>query len=249
MTSYGRRRVRERPLEVGVDVSKARSLVVGASGNRKVMSLPEALDVLRGCGIPVVEGVLAVDEDEACGIAGAVGYPVALKLVSPDVLHKSDVGGVMLGIANEGELREAWRKMMEEVAAKVPEAEVEGVLVQRMIEGGREVIIGGKRDPSFGPVVMFGLGGIYVEALGEVSFRLAPLTRGEAREMVQELRGSRILAGIRGEPPSDIEAVVEAIVRLGQLMAEVPEIAEVDVNPFIVFPKGGVAVDARIVLT
>ena len=145
-------------------------------------------------------------------------------------------------------LRAEFATLLARVEERVPGAQVWGVLVQKMLSGGREVILGGKRDPSFGPVVMFGLGGVYVEVLEDVALRLAPLTREDAEEMVAEVRGSRLLQGVRGEPPADTEAIVEALLALSKLLVECPEVAEVDINPLLVFERGAAAVDARVVV-
>jgi acyl-CoA synthetase (NDP forming) len=177
-----------------------------------------------------------------------IGYPVALKVLSPDVLHKSDVGGIVLGIEGAEALQAEWAALLARVEQRVPGARIGGVLVQQMLAGGREVILGGKRDPSFGPVVMFGLGGVYVEVFEDVAFRLAPLTREDAEEMIAEVRGSRLLRGVRGEPPLDVEAVTAALMALSRLLAECPEVMEVDVNPLLVFEHGVAAVDARVIV-
>jgi acyl-CoA synthetase (NDP forming) len=186
--------------------------------------------------------------DGALVAAGAIGYPVVLKALSPDVPHKSDVGGVVLGVGSPDVLRTEFAALTTRVERRVPGAQLTGVLVQRQLGGGREVILGGKRDPSFGPVVMFGLGGVYVEVFEDVAFRLAPLAREEAEEMISEVRGSRLLRGVRGELPADEEAIVEALLTLSRLLVECPEVAEVDVNPLLVFEQGVAAVDARVVV-
>ena len=244
---YHRRRAQgyRAPPRVHGDREEAKRILDKASAEGRPLLTHEALQILRLYGIPVAEGEAVSDPDEAVAVAGRLGYPLAMKLLSPQLIHKSDVGGVLLGIADERALREGYEAMLRRVREAMPEVKVEGVLLQRMVSGGEEVIIGGKRDPSFGPVVMFGLGGIYVEALEEVSFRLAPLAREEAEEMIEELKGSRILKGLRGRPPLDIRSLAEAIVRVGQLLADFPQISSLDVNPFFVFPRGGVAVDAR----
>jgi acyl-CoA synthetase (NDP forming) len=177
-----------------------------------------------------------------------MGYPVALKALSPDIAHKSDVGGVALDVEGPEPLRTAFAALERAVEEHNPGARMSGVLVQRMLYGGREVILGGKRDPSFGPVVMFGLGGIYVEVFEDVAFRLAPLTRADAEEMIGEVRGSRLLQGVRGEPPADIEGIVEALLGLSRLLVECPEVVEIDVNPLLVFEQGVAAVDARAIV-
>lgn len=206
----------------------------------------QALELCRNYGIPVAEGATASSPEEAVQAAERLGYPLALKILSPHISHKSDVGGIALGIGDGETLKQAWAEMRRRVQAQAPAAPVEGFLLQRMVSGGREVILGGKRDPSFGPVVMFGLGGVYVEVFDDVAFRVAPLTRQDAEEMIAEVKGSRLLRGIRGEKPLDVEAVVDCLLRLSQLLLDFPAIAEVDINPLIVLEKGAVAVDARI---
>jgi len=208
----------------------------------------QALEICQSYGIPVAEWATASGPEEAVEAAERLGYPLALKILSPRISHKSDVGGIALGIEDEESLKRACAEMLSRIQAKAPDAPLEGFLLQRMVSGGREVILGGKRDPSFGPVLMFGLGGVYVEVFDDVSFRVAPLTRREAAEMIAEVKSSRLLRGIRGEKPSDVEAVVDCLLRLSQLLLDFPAIAEVDINPLIVLEKGAVAVDARIVL-
>jgi acyl-CoA synthetase (NDP forming) len=212
------------------------------------MMIHQALEVCQSYGIPVAEWATASSPEEAVEAAERLGYSLALKVLSPHISHKSDVGGIALGIEDEESLRRAWAEMLSRVRAEAPDAPLEGFLLQKMAPGGREVILGGKRDPSFGPVVMFGLGGIYVEVFDDAAFRVAPLTQEDAEEMIAEVRGSRLLRGVRGEKPSDVEAVVDCLLRLSQLLQDFPAIAEVDINPLIVLEKGAVAVDARIVL-
>ncbi len=213
-----------------------------------VLMIHQALEVCQGYGIPVAEWATAFNPEEAVETAKRLGYPLALKVLSPHISHKSDVGGIALDIRDEESLKRAWEEMLSRVQAEASDAPLEGFLLQRMVSGGQEVILGGKRDPSFGPVVMFGLGGIYVEVFDDVAFRVAPLTREDAEEMISEVKGSRLLQGIRGEKPSDVEAVVDCLLRLSQLLQDFSSIAEVDINPLIVLEKGAVAVDARIVL-
>jgi acetyltransferase len=172
-----------------------------------------------------------------------IGKPVALKVVSPEISHKSDVGGVMLNVNDFSQAEKAYEKMN-----NVNQEKVAGVLVQKMILDGKEVILGSKRDSSFGPILLFGLGGIYVEVLQETSLRIAPINRFEAEEMISELRTAAILKGIRGEPPSDRDALIESLLRLSQLVIDFPEIEGIDINPIKVLEKGAVAVDARILL-
>ena len=187
---------------------------------------------------------------EAVAAAREIGLPVVMKISSPDILHKSDVGGVRVGVATELEVVGAFTAIIESARRKLPEADISGVLVQEMIRGGRETILGMTRDAQFGPMIMFGLGGIYVEVLKDVSFRIAPLTRRDAEEMVGEIRSVKLLRGVRGQPPADFDALVEGLLRLSQLVTDFPEIVEMDLNPLAVFPKGGgtVAMDARLAL-
>lgn len=212
------------------------------------LMIHRALEVCQGYGIPVAKWATASSPEEAVEAAEKLGYPLALKVLSPHISHKSDVGGIVLGIKDEGGLKRAWGEMLSHVQARAPDVPLEGFLLQKMVAGGREVILGGKRDPGFGPVVMFGLGGVYVEVFDDVAFRVAPLTREDAEEMITEVKGSRLLRGIRGEKPSDVEAVVDCLLRLSQLLQDLPAIAEVDINPLIVLEKDALAVDARIVL-
>jgi len=222
--------------------------VEGLLGRDGVLMTDAALGLCAAFGIPVAEWAVVEGVEGALVAAGAMGYPVVLKALSPDLPHKSDVGGVVLDVRSPEALRAEFPALMTRMEARVPGAHVEGMLVQRMLSGGREVILGGKRDPSFGPVVMFGLGGVYVEVFEDVAFRLAPLTREDAEEMIAEVRGSRLLRGVRGEPPADVGAVVEPLLALSRLLVECPEVAEVDVNPILVFERNVAAVDARIVV-
>src|SRR5690606_16237758 len=177
--------------------------------------------------------------------AREIGFPVAAKVVSEDIVHKTDAGGVVLDLRSEEDVAGAYDEIVRRARAYAPEAAIDGVLIQPFVRRGRETILGMSVDPSFGPVLMFGLGGIHVEALGDVVFRVQPVTDVDAREMVHGIRGVRLLEGMRGEPPSDIEAIVEALQRVSQLVGDFPEIRELDVNPFLVFGEGAVAVDAR----
>lgn len=204
-----------------------------------------ALALCREYGIPVAPWAVADDPDGAAEAADGLGYPVVLKALSAHVVHKSDVGGVALGLTDREAVRREAEAMRARVRARVPEATDLRFLVQRMIEGGVEVILGGKRDPSFGPVVMFGLGGVFVEVFGDVSFRVAPLSRADAEEMIEEIRGKALLAGARGRPPADREALIQAILAFSRLLVENPSLAEVEINPLLALPGGVVAVDAR----
>ncbi|MEE8389413.1 MAG: acetate--CoA ligase family protein, partial [Anaerolineae bacterium] len=213
-----------------------------------VLTTDAALGLCASFGIPTDEWAVVESVEGALVAAGAIGYPVAFKALSPDIAHKSDVGGVVLDVNGPDVLRAEFAALVARMEERAPDARLTGVLVQRMFSGGREVILGGKRDPSFGPVVMFGLGGVYVEVFEDVSFRLAPLTREDAEEMIAKVQGSRLLRGVRGEPPADVGAVVEALLALSRLLIECPEVAEIDINPLLVFERGVAAVDARVVV-
>ncbi|MCD6552412.1 MAG: acetate--CoA ligase [Anaerolineae bacterium] len=211
----------------------------------------EARAVLQACGVRVPASELAANADEAVKIADQIGYPVVMKIASPDILHKSDIGGVKLGISNPTEVRDAFDLIIYRATRYMPDAQIWGCQVQEMVTGGREVIVGMNRDPQFGPLMMFGLGGIYVEALKDVTFRVAPFSRQEAQEMINGIRSIQLLRGVRGEPPADMEAIIDTLLRMSQLVTEFPEIVEFDINPLIVYEKGRgvVGVDMRLVLS
>jgi acetyltransferase len=202
---------------------------------------------LKSYGIPVTREALATSADMAVELARELGYPVALKVQSAEIAHKTEAGGIMLNLASDDEVRSAYEEILGNAERFDPHAEVQGVLVQEMLEGGVEVIIGATKDPVFGHVIMFGLGGIFVEALRDVSFRVAPLKREDAEEMIEEIKGHRVLRGVRGRPPVDLEAIVDAIMRVSRLVTDHrDDIAELDINPLVVFSKGATAVDALI---
>jgi len=210
----------------------------------------EAKEILEAYGFVTPKGSIATTADQAVNIAGQLGYPVVLKIWSPDILHKSDVGGVKLGIRSDQEVRDAFDLMMYRIPQKRPDAKILGVLVQEMCRKGREVILGMNRDPHFGPLMMFGMGGIMVEVLKDVAFYLAPLTAEEARQMLMSTRTYHILKGVRGQEGVDIEKIAEGLQRLSQLVTEFPQIQEMDINPYMVGPEGTtpIAVDARMTL-
>lgn len=206
--------------------------------------------LLRAYGLPTAPTRLAATADEAAQMAAEIGFPVALKLISPDILHKTEVGGVLLNVRDAAQARAGCETILARARAAQPDARVRGVLIQKMLRGGLEVIIGVQRDPTFGPLVMFGLGGIYVEALADVSFRLAPLSAQDAAEMIGEVRGALLLDGLRGQPPADRAALVDALLRVAQMAVDHPQISELDINPLLVLPagQGVVALDARVLL-
>ena len=210
----------------------------------------KAKSILDAYGFRIPEGKLASSSDEAIEIAKRVGFPAAMKIVSPDIVHKTDLGGVQLNLASAGKVRDAYDLMMLRIREKAPDARIEGVYVEKMVDTGLEVIIGMSRDPQFGPMLMFGLGGIFVEVMKDVTFHLAPITSEEAVQMLLTTRSYEILKGKRGQKGVDLEAIANGLQRISQLTTDFPEIQELDINPFIVGEIGGTAVvaDARMTL-
>ncbi len=217
---------------------------------RKFLPEPEAHAVLEAYGLPMLRSRLVRNETEAVAAAREIGFPVVLKIVSPDILHKVDVGGVKLNLESEDEVKAAYSELLQQVQSAKKDVDIWGVFVQEMVRGGKETILGMKRDPHFGALLMFGLGGIYVEVLRDVTFRIAPIRPLGARNMIENIKAIRLLMGYRGEPPSDIEAIAQSLLRLSQLVTDFPEIEEMDINPLIVLPEGSGArvVDARILI-
>ncbi|HUV81545.1 MAG TPA: acetate--CoA ligase family protein [archaeon] len=202
-------------------------------------------ELLKECQIPVLPNVKASSIEEVVKVSNSLGYPVVMKISSPDISHKSDVGGIILDINSEEEVKNAYRDMMEAVSQKVVDARIDGVMLQKMAEPGIEVIIGVKLDPQFGHVIMFGLGGIFVEIYRDVSFRVTPVNSEMARDMILEIKASPILMGARGRSAADIDAIINVIVKLSEMLEKNPDIVELDINPLIVYEKNAVAVDAR----
>ncbi len=233
-----------------VDIGKAQEIISTAK-RAGLTNLPQddALRILSTYGLPVIKTETASSKTEAVEAAKRIGYPVAMKIVSPDVVHKIDVGGVKLDLNSDRDISEAYDEILRNVKARVLNPRIEGVLLQEFVTGGTETIIGIHRDPKFGPLLMFGLGGIYVEAYRDVSFRLAPIRELSADNMISQIRGSKILQGFRGQPPADTKAIAECIERLSQLSIELPDVAELDVNPLVAFQNGCRALDARIIVT
>jgi acetate---CoA ligase (ADP-forming) len=233
----------------GIDRAAAEQAFQNA---RPAMQFSEAhtRPLFSAYGIPVVPGDTAHTAAEAVRIASEIGYPVVLKIVSSDLLHKSDVGGIVLNLDNEAAVKSAYEDLMQRIGASHPEAHLEGALVEKMAAPGVEVIVGMRRDPYFGPLIMFGMGGIYVELFGDVSFRVAPVSRDQALKMILSTHAGRLLTGFRGQTQADLDAVVECILRLSQLSLDFPEIEEVEVNPLIVYSEGqgGLALDGRVIL-
>lgn len=214
------------------------------STGRTALVEPEAKEILRLGSVEVPEFKVVKDVSEAIEAAGELGYPVALKIVSSEIAHKSDVGGVALDISGPEELEEKWSTMILMVADENPVAMIEGFMVEKMVPKGVEVIVGAVKDGQFGTYVMYGTGGVAVELMKDVSFRLAPLDMDEARGMIEEVKGYPLLTGFRGDKPRDVEAVAEVIIKLAEIVEET-DLKEFEVNPLVVHTSGAVAVDAR----
>jgi acetyltransferase len=210
-----------------------------------------AKEILRAYDFTVPAGSLALDAEEAIEISERIGYPTAMKIASPDVIHKSDMGGVRLNLASAEAVRDAYDLMMLRIGQRAPDARIEGVYVERMCSRGREVILGMTRDPQFGPMLMFGLGGIFVEVMKDVTFHIAPITEDEALQMLRGTKSFDLLTGARGQVSVDLSAIATALQRISQLGQDFPQVKEMDINPFIVgvVGKESVAADARITLS
>jgi len=221
-----------------------------ARAKRREVGEADAKEILRAYDFHVPPGQVARSAEEAVAIADRVTYPVAMKIVSPDIIHKSDFGGVRLGLSNAGQVADAFDLMMVRISRRAPEAKLTGVYIERMCKPGREVILGMHRDPQFGPMLMFGLGGIFVEVMKDVSFHLAPITQEEAMEMLMGTRSYALLKGARGQGAVDLGAIAGALQRISQLATDFPQILEMDINPFIVGEVGTppVVADARLTL-
>jgi acetyltransferase len=230
-----------------VNNEAAKSIIAAANGN---LGEADTRPLLEAYGIPVIGGGTAKTADEAVAIANKIGYPVVLKIVSPDILHKSDLGGIKLNLKNAEAVYTAFNEMMTHIANAKPDARLEGCLIEAMAPKGQELIIGMRRDSAFGPLIMFGLGGIYVELFKDVSFRVAPLNRDEALEMIHQTQAGKLLTGFRGQEKADVDAVVDVIMRLSQLAIDFPEIEEVEINPLLVLSegKGAIALDGRVIM-
>ncbi len=216
--------------------------------NRAKLTEIESKELIKGAGIPVVEAKLARTKTEAVSLSKEMGFPVVLKIVSPDVIHKSDSGGVKLGLANAAQVGKAYSEILSAVKRHYSKAKIQGISVQKMVRPGVEVIIGMTKDAQFGPVLMFGLGGILVEVLKDVSFRIVPLAKRDAREMIKEIKGYPLLEGYRGQEPADIPFLEDLILKVSDFVDKNPEIKELDLNPVFAYKNRAVAVDARVIL-
>ena len=208
----------------------------------------EAKQLLASAGVPVAETQLAITADEAVNAAEEIGYPVVMKIVSPEIAHKSDVGGGVVGVENSDDVRSIFEEINRSVADKAPQAEIDGVAIQAMVPQGTEIIVGSTTDEQFGPVMMFGLGGVFVEILEDVAFRIVPLEPKDASDIVREIKGFPLLDGARGREKADLDSLENLILKVSNLVDENPQIAELDLNPVFAYSDGVVAVDAHIVL-
>ncbi len=215
---------------------------------RVLLTEIESKELLKRSGVSVVDTKLATSKEEAIALSKQFGFPVVIKIVSPDITHKSDVGGVKLGLKTAKQAGEAYDDILKAIKRKQPQATVEGVSVQKMARPGVEVIIGMFQDAQFGPVLMFGLGGILVEILKDVSFRIVPLTRRDARETIREIKGYPLLEGFRGQEAVDISKLEEMLLKVSNFAEQHPEVKELDLNPIFAYSDGAIAVDARVIL-
>jgi acyl-CoA synthetase (NDP forming) len=219
------------------------------SEGRTILTEVESKQVLAEAGIPIADAQLAATREEAVAVARQIGLPVVLKIVSPEISHKSDVGGVKLNLGLEEEVAAAFDEIVAAARSAEPEATVLGVSVQKMARPGVEVIMGMTMDPQFGPVLMFGLGGVFVEVLKDVAFRIVPLEPRDARQMIRDIQGFPVLEGFRGQEPADLAVLEDMLMRLSAFVEEHPDIQELDLNPIFAYGDGALAVDARIVLS
>jgi len=215
---------------------------------RKNLTELESREILKYYGIPVVEGIVIQQIEDAVNFAQKYGYPLVLKIVSKDIIHKTDVGGVIIGVKNEKELRNEIVNLIKTVRKKKPRVKIDGIFVQKMLSKSPEVIIGGKKDPTFGQVLVFGLGGVFVEVFNDVSFRVTPIKERDAIDMISEIKGIKILRGVRGEKPVDFKALVDILMKTSRMLEENPDIKELDMNPVFALTDRAVAVDARIIV-
>ncbi len=229
-------------------MTKAGIIDKARSESRKVLTEIEAKELLKQAGVSVVDTKLATSREEAISISQQLGFPIVLKIASPDVVHKSDAGGVKLSLKTSKQVGKAYDDILRAIGKQYPEAKIHGISVQKMARPGVEVIIGMSKDAQFGPVLMFGLGGILVEILKDVSFRIVPLAKRDAREMIREIKGYPLLEGYRGQEPVDVANLEELILKVSSFVEQNPEVKELDLNPIFAYSDGAVAVDARVIL-
>jgi acyl-CoA synthetase (NDP forming) len=218
------------------------------SEDRKNLLEPEAYEVLSSYDIPISPFKVVNSLEEAESAANSIGFPIVLKIVSPEIIHKSDVGGVKINIDDDEQLKENYTSLLSSVKEKAPSARIVGVLVEKMAPKSVEVVVGMLRDPTFGPTVMFGLGGVLIEIMKDVIFRITPVSKEEAIDMIRKVKGYPLLTGFRGSKPLDVDAIADVICNVSRISIENPVIDQVDLNPIIIYEKGLVVVDARIIL-
>ncbi|PKP55069.1 acetyl-CoA synthetase [Candidatus Atribacteria bacterium HGW-Atribacteria-1] len=223
-------------------------IIQKAKKEKRSLLETEAKELLREYGIPVPDFKLIKSEEEIIGLAKVINFPITMKIASPDIIHKTDAGGVKINIKDEKEAKLAYQEIISKAKKYNKKARISGVIVYTMVPQGTEIIIGMMKDPHFGPVIMFGLGGIFVEILKDISFRVLPIEERDAREMIAEIKGYEILKGARGNPPRDIQVIKEVLMKVSKLTTENPEINEIDLNPVFVFEKGLQVIDARMIL-
>jgi len=229
-------------------VGIAQIIATARSQNRLVLTEVEAKEIMQSAGVPVVKTILAKTKNEALQLSEQIGFPIVAKIVAPDITHKSDAGGVRMNISDRVQMEQAWDDLMSNAQAAFPNSQIDGVAVQPQAPEGTEVIIGGSQDPQFGPIVMFGLGGVFVEILKDVSFRIVPLSDNDASEMITDIKSYKVLEGYRGNAAADTSAIQKALVATSTLLETNPDIAELDLNPVFAYSDGILAVDARIIL-
>lgn len=229
-------------------MTQSQVLANARAQNRQVLNEVESKELLKEAGISITEAHQAATKEDAVAAAKKIGFPVVLKILSPQIIHKSDIGGVKLGLENEDQVAQAYDEIIAAARSAEPSATIDGVSVQGMAKPGIEVIIGMSKDPQFGPVLMFGLGGIMVEILKDVAFRIVPLNERDAREMVKEIKGYPVLEGYRGQDPADVAKLEEALLKLSKFVESHSEIKEIDLNPIFAYKDGLSAVDARVIL-
>ena len=229
-------------------MAERRVIDIARSEGRNILTEIEAKELLKQAGVNVVDTKLAISKAEAISISQQFGFPAVLKIASSDVVHKSDAGGVKLGLKTARQVGKAYDDILKAIKKQYPEAMIQGISVQKMARPGVEVIIGMSKDAQFGPVLMFGLGGIFVEVLKDVSFRIVPLVPRDAREMIREIKGYPLLEGYRGQEPVGAANLEELIMKVSDFVEKNPEVKELDLNPIFAYRDGAVAVDARVIL-
>jgi acyl-CoA synthetase (NDP forming) len=230
-------------------MNRKNQIIVNAiSQRRTVLTEIEAKQVFKEVGVPIIETRLATSRKQAGEIGAEIGFPVVLKIASPDIVHKSDAGGVKVGLKNKTEVEKAYSEIIAAARQKFPKPKIEGAAVEKMARSGIEIIVGTFKDAQFGPVIMFGLGGIFVEVLKDVSFRIVPIERRDAAEMIKEIKGYPLLKGYRGTEPANIAVLEDILMKVSDFVEKTPEVKEIDLNPIIAYKDSAVAVDARIVL-